>query len=59
VPLEGGAESQVARQLAEIDNQVRLVHRVLHHFSDHHLLYGHPVKDFGLKDFWDWFKKKT
>jgi hypothetical protein len=19
------------------------------------LFYGHPVKDLGLKDFWDWF----
>ena len=53
--LESGTEPRLVRQLAEIGHQVRLVYRVLHRFSDHHLLYGRSGKDFGLKDFWDWF----
>jgi hypothetical protein len=53
--VEGGTQPQLAGQLAEIGHQVGLVHRVLPGVSDHRLFYGHPVKDLGLKDFWDWF----
>jgi hypothetical protein len=49
--VEGRVESRVVRQLAEIGNQVRLVHRVLHRFSNHCLLHGHPCKDSPAENF--------
>ena len=55
VSLEGGTEPRVAGQLASVGHSVRLVHSILCYLSDHCLLYGRSVKDFGLGDFWDWF----
>ena len=55
VSLEGGTEPRVAGQLASVGHSVRLVHSILSCLSDHCLLYGRSVKDFGLGDFWDWF----
>jgi hypothetical protein len=49
--LEGGTQPRVGRQLAKIGNQVRLVHRVLHRFSDYRLLHGHPCKDSPVENF--------